>query len=86
MAPPAWRQARVVSRLAEHGAPTWRVSLANTLFGEVDGRHRYDTSRRVSDELGLHREKYERMPLQAVLDWMRLQSRAPWMAAWSMCS
>jgi hypothetical protein len=35
----------------------------------------------------MHGEKDERVPLQAVLDWARPQSRALWcslMAAWSM--
>jgi alpha/beta superfamily hydrolase len=67
----AYVQARVASRLAERGAPAWRVALAGMPFGEVDGGRRYDTPRDVGGALVVHGEMDERVPLQAVFDWAR---------------
>jgi uncharacterized protein len=67
----AYVQARVTSRLAEHGNPAWRVALAGMPFGDVDGGRRYDTPRDVAGALIVHGENDERVPLQAVFDWAR---------------
>ena len=67
----AYVQARVASRLAERGAPAWRVALAGMPNGSVDGGRRYDTPRDVAGALVVHGEMDERVPLQAVFDWAR---------------
>jgi len=67
----AYVQARVASRLAERGAPAWRVVLAGMPFGEVDGGRRYDTPRDVADALVVHGENDERVPMRSVFDWAR---------------
>lgn len=67
----AYVQARVASRLAELGAPAWRVALAGMPFGEIVGARSYDPPRDVADALVVHGENDERVPLQAVFDWAR---------------
>jgi len=66
----AFVQARVARRLADAGAPPWRVVLAGMPFGEAGGRT-YATPDGIADALVVHGEADDRVRLGAILDWAR---------------
>lgn len=70
----AYVQARVASRLAERGAPAWRVALAGMPNGSVDSGRHYDTPRDIAGALVVHGENDERVPLRSIFDWARPRS------------
>lgn len=70
----AFVQARVAQALSKSGEPAWRVCLAGSPYGDVEGRRRYDTPIGFPDALIVHGEHDERVPLSAVFDWARPQA------------
>ena len=71
----AFVQARVASELARQGQAPWRTCLAGMPSGEVEGGRSYDVPTDMPDALVIHGEHDERVPLAAILDWARPQSR-----------
>ena len=68
-------QARVARQLSDAGRPAWRVALAGTPFGDVEGGRTYDTPAGIPDALVVHGELDARVPLAAVLGWARPQGQ-----------
>ncbi|MET1113650.1 MAG: alpha/beta fold hydrolase [Comamonas sp.] len=71
----AFVQARVASELLRLDETPWRTCLMGMPSGEVDGGRRYDSPTDLPDALVVHGEHDQRVPLHAVLDWARPQSR-----------
>ena len=71
----AYVQARVAQRLADEGLPAWRTCLAGMPFGEVESGRRYATPDAFPDALVIHGEYDAIVPLSAVLDWARPETR-----------
>jgi len=71
----AFVAARVAKQLAEAGRPLRRVALAGLPYGPVRGGPAYDTPSGIPGALVVHGERDDRVPLEAVLDWARLDGQ-----------
>ena len=71
----AFVAAKVAKQLAEAGRPLRRVALASLPYGPVRGGQSYDTPSGIPGALVVHGERDDRVPLDAILDWARLDGQ-----------
>jgi len=71
----AFVAAKVAKRLAESGRPLRRVALAGLPYGPVRTGQSYDTPSGIPGALVVHGERDDRVPLDAILEWARLDAQ-----------